>query len=469
MLNALSNLTVTTDIARYRTMSHDCRRTLAEEPSIAVPLLLTRSPDAPPQTLAEYRAAGGYAALAKALGKAPANAPARTASSALAKAPGHAPGKAPGNDTGGALAADDVLHAVADARLHGHGGAGFPTARKWELARAATETPKYVIVNGGEHEPGSRKDRLLLTQYPHTVLEGAALCAYATGASTIYFYLIEDMTAARASVQAAIADARAAQLVGDLEFEITLAPATYVAGEETAALEVIEGRKAWPRKKPPYPGQVGLFGKPTTVNNVETLAFVPGIVRNGPAWFGAGAMLCTLDESFKHPGVVEVPLGTSFRALIHDIGGGTRGGRPVRAILPAMSSAFLSASALDTPMTYPDVRRAGSNLGCGGISLLEDGQCVVEKLVAISEFFMREQCGQCPPCRMETNTLAAILRKVVAGDPGDYRAQIVKIAEFTRGRGNCNLIEMAAAPVLSALAHFPDDFEFHVAHGRCRS
>lgn len=396
-------------------------------------LLLTRPPDAPPEGLQEYTEIGGYQALAKARAGAPA----------------------------------DVIGALREADLRGRGGAGFPAWRKWEMGAAAPGPDKHVVVNGGEHEPGSGKDRFLVTKYPHRVLEGAAICAAVTGASSVVLYLIEDMTDAITSAEEAIEEARGAGHLAGLNVRVVRAPTTYVAGEETAALEVIEGRKAWPRKKPPYPGQAGLFGQPTTVQNVETLAWVPGIVRRGAAWLGSGAMLCTLDESFARPGIHEVPLGIPLRALVDDIGGGTAGGRPVKAILPALSSAFLPASALDTPLSHEAIRAAGSNLGCGGFSVLEEGACIVERALAIAEFFKASQCGQCPPCRMETATITAVFQKVAAGQPGDFVAQIEKITAFTRGKGNCSLIEMAAAPALSAVRLFPGDFDAHVSEGRC--
>lgn len=396
-------------------------------------LLLTRPPDAPPEGLQEYIESGGYAALAKARAGAP----------------------------------EDVVRALREADLRGRGGAGFPAWRKWEMGLAAAGADKHVVVNGGEHEPGSRKDRFLVARYPHRVLEGAAICAVTTGATSIVLYLIEDMTDAIASAEKAIEEARAAGHLEGLSVRVALAPTTYVAGEETAALEVIEGRKAWPRKKPPYPGQAGLFGQPTTVQNVETLAWVPGIVRHGPGWLQPGAMLCTLDESFARPGIHEVPLGIPLRALVEEVGGGTAGGRPVKALLPALSSAFLPASALDTPLTHEAIRAAGSNLGCGGFSVIEEGCCVVERALSIAEFFKASQCGQCPPCRMETATIAAVFQKVATGQQGEYAAQVEKITAFTRGKGNCSLIEMAAAPALSALRLFPEDFEAHARTGRC--
>ncbi len=403
-------------------------------------ILLIRPGGSPPEPLDAYTRRGGYQALRS------------------------------------VLAAGDpeaVVRLVSQSGLRGRGGAGFPTGRKWELALSARDRPKYVVANGGEHEPGSRKDRLLMAGYPHTVLEGIAIAAYATGASMAYLYLIEDMADALAAVQGAIAAARTAGHLGEriygtefgLDVKAVVAPATYVAGEETAALEVIEGRKAWPRKKPPFPGEFGLFGKPTTVNNIETLAYVPAIVR-GVARAGV-TMLFTLDDRVLHPGVYEVPLGTSFRRLIYDCGEGPRTGRTIRAILPALSSRFLPARELDLAMTHERVKEAGSGLGCGAVSFIEEGECIVERALEIARFFSREQCGQCPPCRMETNTLAAVLAQVKEGSAGDYAIQIAKIAAFSRGKGFCNLIEMAAAPILSALDHFPDDFAHHARHGRC--
>jgi len=396
-------------------------------------LLLTRPADAAPEWLSDYLEVSGYQALTKARSGSP----------------------------------GDVVSAVREADLRGRGGAGFPVARKWELGLATEAPAKHVVVNGGEHEPGSRKDRFLMASLPHRVIEGAALCAFATGATSIVFYLIEDMTDAIEAARRAVDEAKTAGYLDGISVQIALAPTTYVAGEETAALEVIEGRKAWPRKKPPYPGQAGLYGQPTTVQNVETLAWVPGIVRHGPAWFRPGAMLCTLDDSFARPGIVEVPLGTTLRALVNDYGGGTRGGRPVKALLPALSSAVLPASALDTPMTHEALRAAGSNLGCGGFSVIEEGACVVERALHIADFFKVSQCGQCSPCRMETATIAAVFQKVAAGEAGDYLGQVEKITNFARGKGNCSLIEMAAAPALSALRLFPADFAAHAQTGRC--
>jgi NADH-quinone oxidoreductase subunit F len=404
------------------------------------PLLLTRGADAPPCTLAEYRSAGGFDALERAL-------------------------------RGGAPAG--IVGEVEAAGLRGRGGAAFPTARKWRLAAAADAPRKWVVANGGEHEPGSDKDKVLVERYPHTVLEGMLLCGFATGASRGVLYLIEDMAGPIASAERALAELRDAGLLGDdvlgagfaFDIEIHEAPTTYVAGEESAAIDSIEGGPGKPRKKPPYPGERGIHGEPTTVNNVETLAHVPWIVRHGAARYRAigtdgspGTMLFTLPDRVRNPGVHELPFGRTYRELIFDVGGGLRSGGTLRAILPAMSCAFLSAEHLDVPIAHDTLKALGTSPGCGGVRLVEDGDDVVALTLAIAQFFMDEQCGQCPPCRMETNQFVHVLKGVQQKKGPGYREQIDKVAAFARGKGHCSLIEMAAAPVRSALALFADDF-----------
>lgn len=396
-----------------------------------MPLLLTRPAGAPPETLDEYRSIGGYDALAKARSGDP----------------------------------EDLIRLVAASRLLGRGGGGFPTARKWQAVRQAPGDEKYVVANGGEHEPGSHKDRHLMTGYPHRVIEGLALAATATGARHGFLYLVESMEDAIRSCSSALDDA--APLLGDLEVRLVKAPATYVAGEETAALSLIEGGGPWPRPKPPLPVQAGLRGRPTVVNNVETLAMVATIARVGLDAWGDGTILCSLDDSFARPGVFEVPLGTTFRALVHEIGGGTRGGRPVKAILPALSSAFLPAEALDVPMMHDDVRNAGSTLGSAGVSVIEEGSCVVERTLEIARFFQLAHCGQCPPCRMVTANAAMVVAMLHRGTPvGDHGALMSQLAAFA-SRGNCHLPAMTIAPLQSAMKLFPADFEAHAGTGRC--
>lgn len=392
-------------------------------------LLANRSSDEP-EGLADYRARGGYDGLAIAQKKGPAW----------------------------------LLDQVAASGLRGRGGAAFPTIRKWQLAADAAGTEKYIVANGGEHEPGSNKDRYLVEHYPHAVVEGLALAGLATGATKGYLYLIEDMHGPRASAEMALGEANEAGL---LPFPIAIhcGPTTYVAGEETAALNAIEGEPAKPRKKPPFPGEAGLFGKPTTVNNTETLAHVAWIARNSGAAFAAigtedskGTLLFTLGDQVEKPGVYELPFGATYRELIEGCGGGLKHGLTVRAILPAMSAAFLDGAHLDVPIAYETLQPLGTSPGCGGVRIVDETTDVVALTLEIAEFFMKEQCGQCPPCRMETNQFVHILKAVQAGKGPGYDAKMSKLATFSRKKGDCSLIEMAAAPVISALSCFADDF-----------
>jgi NADH:ubiquinone oxidoreductase subunit F (NADH-binding) len=348
--------------------------------------------------------------------------------------------------------------------LRGRGGAAFPTIRKWQLAADAAGDEKYVVANGGEHEPGSNKDRYLVERHAHAVIEGLALAGIATGATKGYLYLIEDMAGPRASAEMALREANEAGLL-PFPIEIHCGPTTYVAGEETAALNAIEGQPAKPRKKPPFPGEVGLFGKPTTVNNTETLAHVAWIARHSGAAFAAigtaeskGTLLFTLSEQVHKPGVYELPFGATYRDLIEGCGGGLKNGHAVRAILPAMSAAFLDAAHLDVPIAYETLRTFGSSPGCGGVRIIDETTDVVALTLEIAEFFMKEQCGQCPPCRMETNQFVHILKAVQAGKGPGYDQKMTKLAEFSKRKGHCSLIEMAAAPVISALSCFATDF-----------
>ncbi|HEU4342570.1 MAG TPA: NADH-ubiquinone oxidoreductase-F iron-sulfur binding region domain-containing protein [Candidatus Binatia bacterium] len=402
------------------------------------------------EELNDYRARGGYEALVKALKTAP----------------------------------EDLIREISDAGLRGRGGAGFPTGKKWALTREGAEEPRYLVMNGGEDEPGSMKDRLLMEKLPHLVLEGVILAAYGIGASKAYLYINANYQAATESIADALAEARSAGYWGQgvlgtnfsLDVEITPAPHNYVAGEDTAALEVIEGKKPLPRQKPPFPVTVGLFGKPTTVNNVETLANVGPIILRGASWYrgfgtadSPGTMIFALDENVHRPGIYELPFGTPLRHLIEECGGGLKTGKPIKAVMPAApSSAFLPADKIDTPLDHRSIREAGSALGCGVVRLTGEGTCIVEEVLKISEFFTTESCGQCPACRMETNTLTSLLKKVQQGQGGRaILEQFGKVLAFNKGKGFCTLIAMPGPPIESALNLFPSDFESHLTTGKC--
>ena len=400
--------------------------------------------------LTEYRARGGYEALAKAIKGTP----------------------------------EDIVKIVSEAGLRGRGGAGFPTGKKWQLTREATETPRYLVLNGGEDEPGSKKDRVLLENLPHLVIEGTILSACAIGATQAYLYINAEYDDAIKSITDALTEAKAAAYWGEkvlgsdfsLDIEIFPAPHNYVAGEDTAALEVIEGRKPQPRQKPPFPVTVGLFGKPTSVNNVETLANVAPIVLKGAEWYrrfgtaeSPGTMIFSLNDDVNRPGVYELPFGTPLRYLIEECGGGLKSGKPLKAIMPAApSSAFLPPDKIDTPLDHNSMREAGSALGCGVVKLISEGTCIVEEVLRIADFFTAESCGKCPACRMETSTLSMLMKKVQAGQGGQpILEQFGKILAFNKGKGFCNLIAMPGPPIESALNLFPADFEAHLSTGKC--
>jgi NADH:ubiquinone oxidoreductase subunit F (NADH-binding) len=400
--------------------------------------------------LKEYRARGGYEALAKAIRTPP----------------------------------EDVVKVVTEAGLRGRGGAGFPTGKKWQLTREAPGERRYLVLNGGEDEPGSKKDRVLLENLPHLVVEGTILAAYAIDATKAYLYINANYDVAIKTITDAVTEAKAENYWGEnilgsdfaLDIEIVPAPHNYVAGEDTAALEVIEGRKAWPRQKPPFPVTVGLFGKPTAVNNVETLANIAPIVLQGTDWYrkfgtaeSAGTMIFSLDDDVNRPGVYELPFGTPLRYLIEECGGGMKSGKKIKAIMPAApSSAYLPPEKIDTPLDHNSMRDAGAALGCGVVRLVAEGTCIVEEVIKISEFFTVESCGQCPACRMETNTLTSLLKKVQAGQGGQpILEQFGKVLAFNKGKGFCNLIAMPGPPIESALKLFPADFAAHLSTGKC--
>ena len=382
------------------------------------------------------------------------------------------------------LTAEAVLKEVSDSGLQGRGGAGFPTGKKWAFTQECPEQPHYVVLNGGEDEPGSKKDRLLMENLPHLVIEGVILASYAVSASKAYLYINREYEAATQSMTDALAEAREAGLWGEgisgssfsLEILLTPAPPNYVAGEDTAALEVIEEKQPKPREKPPFPATSGLFGKPTAVNNVETFANIAPIIARGSQWYRSvgtaespGTMIFSLNEDVNRPGIYELPFGTPLRFLIEDCGGGAKNGKSIRAILPGgPSSAFLSPDKMDVPLDHNSVRAAGSTIGCGVIRLVTEGTCIVEEVLKIAEFFAKECCDQCPACRMETNMLVAILKKVQAGQGNESLLdQFNKVISFNKGKGFCNLINMPGPPIESAVKLFRSDFDSHLANGHC--
>ena len=375
----------------------------------------------------------------------------------------------------GELSPQEVIARVEASGLRGRGGAGFPAGRKLALTLECPETPHYVVMNGGEDEPGSHKDRVLMENVPHLLLEGIVLAAYAVQAEKAYLYINRGYEAATRALETAMGEAREAGYWGEdiagsgfgVDLVTVAAPSNYVAGEDTAALEVIEGKDPLPRQKPPFPVTAGLFGKPSLVNNVETLANLAPIVAKGPDWFRSfgtgespGTMIFSLGDEMERPGVYELPLGTPLRHLVEECGGGLKDGKRIKAILPGgPSSGFLRPESLDVPLDHDSLREAGSSIGCGVVKVLTEDDSVLDEVARIADFFARESCGQCPACRMETNMLVALLKKVQDGQGNDALVeQFGKVIAFNKGKGFCSLINMPGPPIESALRLFPEEF-----------
>jgi NADH:ubiquinone oxidoreductase subunit F (NADH-binding) len=373
------------------------------------------------------------------------------------------------------LGPQEVIELVEAVGLAGKGGAGFPTHRKLRLMRTQPGPRKIIVLNGAEHEPGSLKDRHLLENYPHRVLEGALILAHAVGAGEVIVAINQAAPEAAHAFSAAMSTAVAAGVdFAGIEVRIAEVPDHYIVGEETALLEVIEGRAALPRSRPPYPIEQGIQGAPTLVQNVETAAHLPFIVSHGvvptrqSGDAGGGVTLCTLGQEFVNRGVYEVPLGMPLREILESVGGGLRDGSAIKAVQPGgPSSGFLVSSALDVGFDSVSLRQQGSALGCAAIRAYSVDTCMVEAIARIMHFFAEESCGQCPRCRMETGMLDTILRKVVGGG-GSWQllAQVDKLIELAKGQGKCTLIDMPVAPLKTGLALFRDEFQAHI-DGAC--
>jgi NADH:ubiquinone oxidoreductase subunit F (NADH-binding)/NADH:ubiquinone oxidoreductase subunit E len=376
-----------------------------------------------------------------------------------------------------------VIGAVAESGLLGAGGAGFPAGRKWEAVRRAPGDEKIVVVNADEGEPGTFKDRPILERDPHLLIEGAAIAAYAVGASQGFLYLRGEYRLARECLARALAEAREAGFVGDrvaetsfaFHLHLRLGAGAYVAGEETALLESLEGRPALPRIKPPYPSERGLFGRPTLVNNVETLATVPAILAHGPAWYrglgrngSAGVKVFCLSGEVARPGNYELPRGTTARELIFDYGGGLRGKQPLKAFLAGgASGGFLPPEALDVPLETAPLRARGADLGSGAVVVVGPQSCLLDLARRETRFFAEESCGACDPCRLGTPALLVALESL--SDPAartEAEARVRELGAVLADASRCGLGQVAANPLLSVLTHFPGEIAAH-ARGAC--
>ncbi len=380
---------------------------------------------------------------------------------------------------------DAVVDVLKQSGLRGRGGAGFPTGTKWDKVLNHRIKERYFVCNAGEHEPGTFKDRYLLKHYPHQLLEGCLIAAHTVKAKASFIYINHEYAEERSNLVKAMEQARARGFLGknilgtgvDLEIELFEGQGSYVAGEETAMLESMQGRPAMPRQKPPfYPTDFGLYGKPTLVNNVETLCNIPRILHKGTEWFTQvgtekcpGTMLFSLSGAVNRPGVYEMPLGSPLRRLIEEHGGGVPAGRKVKAVFPGGPSfSMVTPDQLDLPMDFDSLKKAGTGLGSAGVIVVDDATCMVEQTLTFSNFFKVESCGQCPPCRMGTINLATLLTNIENGEgtQKDLDA-LLQVCGFVKGTGYCTLVTGAAVLVQSSVKLFRDEFEAHLALKRC--
>jgi len=378
-----------------------------------------------------------------------------------------------------------VIEEVKASNLRGRGGAGFSTGLKWSFVPETAPHPRYVVANGDEMEPGTFKDRLLVERDPHQLVEGMILAGYATGADTGYVFLRGEYKLGAQRVAQAIAEAYGAGYLGkdilhsgySFELYLHLSAGRYMCGEETGMLNALEGKRANPRAKPPFPPVSGLFGMPTTINNVETLCNVPHIIRNGAAWFrglsrskDGGTKLYGASGKVKRPGLWELPMGTTIREILEEHAGGMRDGVRLRGLLPGGASTdFLTEEHLDTPMDFSEVQKAGSRLGTGTMIILDDQTCPVGMVSNLEHFFAQESCGWCTPCWSGLGWVERILRAMEEGrgQPGDMEKLAFQTRFWGPGHTFCALAPGAAEPLQSALKYFRADFEQHINEKRC--
>ncbi|MFZ4498338.1 MAG: NADH-quinone oxidoreductase subunit NuoF [Burkholderiales bacterium] len=406
--------------------------------------------------LKDYEARGGYQALRKILGK----------------------------DGGPGMTQDEVIAQVKESALRGRGGAGFPTGLKWSFMPRQSPVQKYLACNSDEGEPGTCKDRDILEFNPHMVIEGMAIAAYAMGITVGYNYIHGEIFQTYERFEAALEEARAAGYLGDrilgsdfcFQLHASHGFGAYICGEETALLESLEGKKGQPRFKPPFPASFGLYGKPTTINNTETFAAVPWIIRNGGRAYlevgkpnNGGTKIYSVSGDVELPGNYEVPMGTPFAKLL-ELAGGVRKGRTLKAVIPGGSSAPVLPAAImmDCTMDYDSISKAGSMLGSGAVIVMDDTRCMVESLLRLSYFYTHESCGQCTPCREGTGWLYKMLLRI---ENGQGRAEDIDVlddvAQNIMGRTICALGDAAAMPVRSFIKHFRDEFDYHIRTGSC--
>jgi NADH:ubiquinone oxidoreductase subunit F (NADH-binding)/(2Fe-2S) ferredoxin len=404
-----------------------------------------------PEEAKDYISAGGYSALRKALGE---------------------------------MTPDAVIDEVKRSGLRGRGGAGFPTWQKWRFCRDAPGTQKYVICNADEGDPGAFMDRSILEADPHSVLEGLTIAAYAIGASAGYIYVRAEYPLAVKRFRRALVQARDMGFLGprilgsnfSFDIEVKEGAGAFVCGEETALMASIEGRRGMPRPRPPFPATSGVWGKPTIINNVKSLASLPVIISRGAGWFASlgteksrGTAIFALTGKIANSGLVEVPMGTPLRKIIEEIGGGIPDGKQFKAVQTGgPSGGCLPATFLDTPVDFESLAAAGSIMGSGGMVVMDSDTCIVDVARYFIDFTQKESCGKCVPCRLGTRQMLEILESICAGNgkPEDIDV-LIELAEGVRAGSLCGLGQTAPNPVISTIRYFRDEYEAHINEKRC--
>jgi len=377
-----------------------------------------------------------------------------------------------------------VIDTVKASGLRGRGGAGFPAGMKWGFVPKDSPKPKYVCCNADESEPGTFKDHVLMERNPHLVLEGCAIACFAIGAKVSYIYIRGEFHHVADVLESAIAEAKAHGFLGqdicgsgfDCDIFVHRGAGAYEAGEESALLESLEGKRAQPRLRPPFPAVVGLYGCPTIINNVETLANVPAIITRGPEWFAAlgpdkngGPKLYCISGHVERPGVYEATMRTTVRQLIDDYAGGIRKGRTLKAVIPGGSSTpVMLPDAIDCEASYEGIAKAGSMLGSAAMIVMDDSTCMVWAAANLIHFYRHESCGKCTPCREGADWMLQILLKIERGE-GEMRdlELLESVANNITGKTLCPFGDAEVAPVLSTLQHFRHEYEAHIREGRC--
>ena len=383
----------------------------------------------------------------------------------------------------GDLTPEDILAELKTSGLRGRGGAGFPTGLKWSFMPRNQEGQKYVVCNSDEGEPGTCHDRDILRYNPHSVIEGMAIAGFVMNATVGYNYIRGEFMEPYYRFEEALKDAYDAGLLGKsiqggvVSFDLYthLGAGAYICGEETALLESLEGKKGQPRFKPPFPANVGLYGKPTTINNTETFANVPEILTRGGQWFAdlgvenSGGTKCfSVTGNVKNPANFEVPMGTPFSKLL-ELAGGLKEGRTLKAVIPGGSSTPLltADTAMNMTMDYDSIANAGSMLGAGSVIIMDDTTCMVKTLTRLAHFYYDESCGQCTPCREGTGWLYRVLQRILDGNGKNEDLDLlVSVGEKISGNTICALGDAAATPVESFIRHFRHEFEYYIKHGR---